>query len=371
MRFAQATAVPFGDEIGAEARSSLRKELDRIRRESGSASFDPPLPVRRKAQQTELAAADDPAHLPPPPSVAADPRVSSLTGKILLLGFRGSQPAEGGPKAIRALLQSGLIAGVIFGRDNVHSRPQLKELMKFLWPAGNGAGKPLFAVSEIGGVSDTLPPVRDFERWPSEKDIAAKGDPQYAYSTYRSMGAILSALGFNVNFGPILSPSGNGADLASSFGINPLLAGVLTKTFILGHREENVIAVPIVDGSEHSIRALKTIAVSNPGLPIGSAAGEDKPGPIFAPYEGFLKGAHFCWLSPAQVPAGGRAVAALKKGCEILVLAGEIDKPGSVREEIVLAIAKSLQEGELNLETLSAASEKLSGLRSYDGTRSQ
>jgi hypothetical protein len=361
-----------GDNAAAGPRADLKRELERIRKENGSgtgdSAFEPPLPVRRKAGQTEAAAT---GAVPSPqvqaPARPADPQADRATGKLLLLSFKGNQPSDAGPKAIRSLLQSGLIAGAVFGRENIQSKAQLKELMKFIWPGG-ASNRPVFAIREIGSSADALPPVKDFERWPSEMDIASKGDPQYAYSTYRSLGSNLATLGFNMNLGPVLAVSGDGLDPASSFGSNPLQAGVFAKTFILGHREENVIAVPIVDGSEHTVRALKTIAISDPGIPIGSVIAKDRPAPPFSAYEGFLSGVRICLAGhdSATLSAG-----AFKQGCDILVLNGSAEAPAAVRDEVALAISQAVKEGELTYEALNAAARKVSELRGHDAGRPQ
>jgi hypothetical protein len=239
--------------------------------------------------------------------------------------------------------------------------------MKFIWPGGP-SNRPVFAIREIGSSSDALPPVKDFERWPSEMDIASKGDPQYAYSTYRSLGSNLALLGFNMNLGPILAVSGDGIDPASSFGSNPLQTGVFAKTFILGHREENVIAVPIVDGSEHTVRALKTIAISDPGIPIGSVIAKDRGEPPFSAYDGFISGVRICLSTPdtANLSAG-----AFKRGCDVLVLNGAAEAPAAVRDEVALAISQAVRDGELTYDALNAAAQKLGELRGVDAGRSQ
>jgi len=356
---------PFEDDAGAEARRQLRSELDRIRRQStgeaGTASFDPPLPVRKRAAQAAAEALDPPSQRAQAAG-AADPKIDRLTGQLLLLNFKGSQPADPGPRAVRALLQSGLIAGVVFGRENIQSRAQLKELMKFFW-AGGAQNRPLFAIQEIGGTSDALPLVKDFEQWPSEQDVATKGDPQYAYSTYRSMGANLAALGFGMNFGPALAASGDSQDPAASFGSNPLQTGVFAKTFILGHREENVIAVPMVDGSAHSVRALKTLLVSHPATPIGSVLGNGGGAAPFSAYDGLGRGSRFCFASLSAANAASGVVNGFKRGCDVLVLDAGTDGLAAVREQIALAMSQAIRDGELSLNALNAAAERLSELR--------
>ncbi len=354
----------FESDAGGEARRELRSELDRIRRENagetGAATFNPPLPVRKRAGAAVAEALRPPGQQA---QAAPDPKIDRLTGQLLLFNFKGTEPSDPGPRAVRALLQSGLIAGAVFGKDNIQSKAQLKELMKFFWPAG-AANRPLFAIREIGGASDALPLVKDFEQWPSEQDVAAKGDPQYAYSTYRSMGAKLASLGFNMNFGPALAVAGGGPDPAASFGSNPLQTGVFAKTFVLGHREENVIAVPIVDGSAHSVQALKTLLVSDPAVPIITATGSASGTSPFSAYIGLGRGARFCFASFSTASAGADIVNDFQRGCDVFVVDAGTDGPAAVREQIALGLSQAIRNGELSLEALDAAAERLGELRS-------
>ena len=159
----------------------------------------------------------------------------------------------------------------MFRTENIQSRAQLKELMKFFREGGTEP-RPVFAISEIGGASGGLPRIKDFEAWPSEQQVASKGAPEYAYSTYRSLGSYLAALGFTMNFGPAIGTAGTAREPSASFGENPLQAGVFAKTFILGHKDDNIVTVPVVDSSDIAVRALKTLLVSYPAMPVAAAA---------------------------------------------------------------------------------------------------
>jgi Glycosyl hydrolase family 3 N terminal domain len=354
-----------GAGTSSDGRTQLRMELERIRQPNGGAaaspSFTPPPPAKKKPGQVAVEAENTvrPQSLPAAP---ADPKVDRLTGQLLLFSFRGNSPADPGSKTVRALLQSGLIAGVVLGKENILGRGQLKELLKFLASAG-GPNRPFLAIREIGGASEAFPAVKDFEQWPSEQDVANKGDPQYAYSTYRSLGAALASFGFNMNFGPTLGPPNNGTDPASSFGSNPLQTGVFAKTFMLGHKEENVLAVPIVDTSAHSVRALKTILVSDPAIPVSSVMKEGSGVAPFAAYAGLVNGARFCFVSATAASAGTDIVSGFKRGCDVQVLDGGADSPATVRDQAALGLSKAIQVGELSFDTLNAAAAQVHELR--------
>ncbi|MGA7323385.1 MAG: glycoside hydrolase family 3 N-terminal domain-containing protein [Rhodomicrobium sp.] len=306
---------------------------------------------------------------------ASDPEISRLTGQLILMQFTGSQPSDAGLKAIRAMLHAGTIAGAVFTSENIRSRAQIKELMKFLKPTTGMQSRPLFAIREIGGGLDGLPAVRDFEQWPSQSEVAAKGDPEYAHSTYRSMGSSLAVLGFNLNFGPILSRGRGARGATASFGDNPLQAGVFAKTFILGHREEHVIPVPIVDSSNLSLAALKTLLVQYPDTPIAAYIVPSNPASPFAVFGALVRGPHFCFVAlPSE--EGSEAVAAFNRGCDVIVANGGSDNPALVRDRIAQAIYEAIQRNELTLDALNAASQRLISLRTsmsalYDGPRAR
>ena len=356
-----------GDNAGGEGRAQLRQELDRLRRpnagDTAPSTFTPPMPVRKRPGQLVTEAENAPAAPQALATGTADPKVDRLTGQLLLFKFRGSAPSDPGPRAVRALLQSGLIAGVVLGRENIQGKSQLKELVKFLSPIGT-PNRPFIAIREIGGASEAFPPVKDFEQWPSEQDVATKGDPQYAYSTYRSMGAALAAFGFNMNFGPVLAPAGDLKEPGASFGNNPLQAGVFAKTFLLGHKEENVVAVPMVDSSAHSVRALKSILVSEPGIPVSSVMKEGSGIAPFAAYGGLVRGARFCFTALSAANAGAGAVSGFRRGCDVLVLDGGADSPASVRDQAAIGLTKAIQVNELSFDVLNAAAGRIGVLRS-------
>jgi beta-glucosidase-like glycosyl hydrolase len=209
--------------------------------------------------------------------------------------------------------------------------------------------------------------VKDFERWPSQQAVAARGDAQYAYSTYQSLASNLAVLGFNMNFGPSLLPASKGQQ-SNSFGSNPLQAGVFAKTFILGHRDLGVLPVPIIDDSDLAIRALKTLLVSYPETPVAFTPGRQEQIP-FVQSSGIVKGARFCFISVEGGQEEGRPAQYFNQGCDILVLKAGAESPASARERVAQAVSDAIAKGELSLEQLTLSAHRLSALRSSIAAR--
>ena len=355
-------AASAGDDAAAEeARRRLKNELDRMRRsKQEKAESKPGSQQPAKKKEPTPAAADAPRPQPQkPPVPAVDPEISRAAGKLMIMRFSGSEPSDSGPKAIRALIHDGLIAGVMFSSDNIQTKIQLKELVKSLGQSG-GETKPLLAISEIGGSGGAFPHINDFEAWPSEREVASKGDPEYAYLTYRSLGTFLAGLGFNLNFGPALG--GPARDPSASFGDSPLQAGVYAKTFILGHRDDNIATVPVVDSSDVAVRALKTLLVSYPGMAIAvTTASEAQP---FAAYDGLVRGPRFCLITLQQGSNPAEAASYFNRGCDAIVIGGGKESPAVIRDLVVRGVSGAIKDGSLSLASLKASAQRLSALRS-------
>ena len=139
--------APSGDDAAAEeARKRLKNELDRVRKGARrqKAEAKPASTQPAKKKEAPPAAADAPRPQPQkPPVPAVDPEINRAAGKLILMRFSGSEPTDNGPKTICSLIHEGLIAGVMFGGDNIQSKGQLKKLVKSLWQGG-GEAKPLF-----------------------------------------------------------------------------------------------------------------------------------------------------------------------------------------------------------------------------------
>jgi hypothetical protein len=192
--------------------------------------------------------------------------------------------------------------------------------------------------------------------------VASNCDPEYAYLTYRSLGAFLAGLGFNLNFGPTLGAGGAARDPSASFSDSPLQAGVFAKTFILGHRDDNIITVPVVDSSDVAVRALKTLIVSYPAMPIAvTLTSEAQP---FAAYDGLVRGPRFCLITLKDGSGPAEAASPFNRGCDAIVIDGGKESPASTRDLVARGVSDAIKSGSLSLAALNASAQKLSALRS-------
>lgn len=350
-----------GDASQDGAHKNHKPDLDNSRKpapqEKTETKTAAPKPAKKQAPASAEAAAIRPQKQPVPP---ADTDIDHIAGRLILLRFSGADPSDAGPKAIRTLIHDGLIAGVMFSAGNIQSKSQLKELTKFFVQSG-GEGKPLLAISEIGGARGVFPRINDFEAWPSERDVASKGDPEYAYLTYRSLGAFLAGLGFTLNFGPKIGTEHAVEDDQASFADAPLQAGVFAKTFILGHMDGDVIAVPLVDGGDVAVRSLKTLLVSYPAMPIAVVAPSDAQ--RLTAYEGLVRGPRFCFVALKGTSDAAEAASALGLGCDVIVVDGGKENPAAIRELVVSGVSNAIKNGALMLPALQASGQRLLALR--------
>ncbi len=362
-RYRMAQADPSNDD---DRRARLLNELRRIRgqpaesRPAPTEPFSPPLPVRRKTpndDQPDRGGAETPAPAVAPPS---DGEISALVSKIVLLGFSGTQSQDAGVKAVRSLLESSSIAGVVVGKDNIVSRTQTKDLLKSLTV---GRMKPIVALNETGGTNTALTAEKGFIPWPSQKEIAGFGDPQYAYSTYQTLTANLEWLGFTLNFGPKLAATAT----SDSFSADPLKNAVFAKTFILAHRESNVVAVPIVEDGDAILRSLKTLLVSYPQT--GVAAFKDSGKRLDILGSRLLSGPRFCMTSAKATTDADKIADEISAGCDVFVIdAGE--QAMSFRQKFGASVNAAVTKGTLTLAQLTTAAARLDALRSKSGLTS-
>jgi len=162
--------------------------------------------------------------------------LEKAAAKLFCAGFHGhSIPAE------FAQLQARGITGAILFRRNVESPAQVAELNAEL---GERAGRPfLVSVDQEGGrVMRLRDPCTDL---PPMRDLGAADDPALARRLGAVLGRELRALGFDLDFAPVLDVDTNPANPVigdRSFGRSAAQVAALGSEAILGLQEAGVAA---------------------------------------------------------------------------------------------------------------------------------
>lgn len=160
-------------------------------------------------------------------------------GQFFFIGLPGTElDAE-----TRTLIQEVQPGGVIIFGRNVASPQQLRDLLdgvRELLPVA-----PLIGVDQEGGLVDRLRKI--FTPMPSARTIREHGDLSGARSLGRITGEVLRLLGFNINFGPVMSIMTEERDLLSnglysrSFGRSPGEVLGYTTVYLRGLQETGIV----------------------------------------------------------------------------------------------------------------------------------
>ncbi|MEZ4265273.1 MAG: beta-N-acetylhexosaminidase [Myxococcota bacterium] len=126
----------------------------------------------------------------------------------LVVGFEG----ETVPEDLRRFIAEAAPSGVVlFGRNiaGIAQTAALIRELRSLWPTG--APTPIVAVDQEGGPVRRLkaPQCPEVLQLPAAAELAALDDPALSAEAGRVVGAELAALGFNLDFAPVLDVDSN------------------------------------------------------------------------------------------------------------------------------------------------------------------
>lgn len=158
-----------------------------------------------------------------------------LPGRCLIVGFDG---VTLGPETTATLSDLRPAGFILFAR-NLQERSQVRDLMEALRRQFTPR---LICVDQEGGRVDRLRAV--FPLFPSPEGLAQLGDDQVFHGYGRLTGEILRALGFNVNFAPVLDlrfHAGDNALRARYLGRDPHQVAVFAKQYLAGLQSVQVV----------------------------------------------------------------------------------------------------------------------------------
>lgn len=176
-------------------------------------------------------------------------KIENMIGQMIMIGFRGFEaPAESDVAvAVRELNIGGII---LFDKDmtnggaarNIESPRQLLALTNQL--QGYAQVPLLIAIDAEGGQVNRLSEKYGFKAIPSAKEVASKGDLDFASKTYSSLAEELDEAGINFNLAPVLDLENSAnpiiGKLGRSFSTNPQTVSDYARIFILEHDKKGV-----------------------------------------------------------------------------------------------------------------------------------
>lgn len=184
------------------------------------------------------------------------PSLRARIAQMLLVGFRGTTPAEAA--AVLADIRERSLGGVVlFSTDqptgsavrNIVSAAQLTALTAALQAAAADAEARLplmVSVDEEGGRVARLGPDHGFPATESAADLGARGDPAYTRRAGAAIGQTLRSVGINLDLAPVVDVNVNldnpiiGA-LDRSFSGDPDVVAAQAEAFVAGCHEAGVL----------------------------------------------------------------------------------------------------------------------------------
>lgn len=196
-------------------------------------------------------------------------------GQLLIIGLDGYRLND----TSRRMIRDYKVGGFILFKDNIETADQTVTLLNELKAANNGNAVPLWlSIDQEGGRVSRLP--AEFRPTPSAKEIASKKDLAYTRGIAEAIGAELKALGFNMDFAPVLDINSNPKNpvigdrafgttpqtviahgMESVFGINASGVAAVVKHFP-GHGDTAVDShhdLPIVEKTVEQLKQLELL----------------------------------------------------------------------------------------------------------------
>ena len=146
---------------------------------------------------------------------------------------------------IENLIKKRYISGVILFNRNISNAHQLLDLTNSLKNINKSNTIPLFiSVDEEGGIVSRLP--KEFVKLPKNNYIGKINNSNFSYNVGKSIGKELSALGYNMDFAPVIDINSNPKNPvigSRAFGNNKEIVTKLGIKTMEGIQSENIISV--------------------------------------------------------------------------------------------------------------------------------
>jgi beta-N-acetylhexosaminidase len=124
--------------------------------------------------------------------------VTALAGKVMIVGFEGTTL----PDDLQTAAAEGTLAGVVLFKRNIESAEQVSDMLHELRLRAPEDAKPIASVDQEGGRVERLgPPLTSL---PPARRFGELDNPKLTETAGRLVGRGLRALGFTLNYAPVL-----------------------------------------------------------------------------------------------------------------------------------------------------------------------
>lgn len=175
------------------------------------------------------------------PYDTSDEQLRAALGQLFVIGFRGDEEAP--PQQVAEALAAGAIGGVVLFRRNVRDVDQVVALNQAIHAAAASAvAAPFVSLDQEGGrvvrLKEPLTPI------PPMRRIGDTGDYGLAADIAEVVATEVGALGFNLNFAPVLDVDTNPDNPVigdRSFSRDPEVVSRMGGAFLFGHLAAGVV----------------------------------------------------------------------------------------------------------------------------------
>lgn len=171
--------------------------------------------------------------------------LEQMAGQMVVVGFSGDDADDRSVRALRDEIAAGLLGGVMYLKPNVVSLARV-EAMNRAFLAASPDLPPLITLDQEGGAVERLTSAVGFTELPNARRVAETRSPEEAETLYAGMARRVAALGFTVNFGPVVDLDLNARNQVISrfgraFSRDAATVTRYAEAFVRAHRTAGVL----------------------------------------------------------------------------------------------------------------------------------
>lgn len=172
--------------------------------------------------------------------------LEQMAGQMIVVGFTGESASSRSVMRLRDDIAAGTLGGVMYLRTNVSSLVAVRAMNRAFREAAPAELPPFLTLDQEGGAVERLTSAVGFEEVPSAASVAAAHAPSGARAVYSRMAEGIAALGFTVNFGPVVDLNTNPdnqiiARYGRAFSADPAKVTEYASAFVAAHRDAGLL----------------------------------------------------------------------------------------------------------------------------------